>query len=81
MKQVKIADKLADTHERLERLETQSVNHLFLMIHMDDYRRDYKEMKSKGVHFLGEPSDVPWGVEVVFQDLYGNRFDLVQYKG
>ncbi len=32
-------------------------------------------MKSKGVHFVGEPRTVPWGVEV---DLYANRFDLVQ---
>ncbi|NIK75377.1 putative enzyme related to lactoylglutathione lyase [Paenibacillus castaneae] len=71
----------ADTDEKLERLGSQAANHVFLVIHTDDCRRDYEQMKSRGVHFLGEPKDVPWGVEVVFEDLYGNRFDLVQHNG
>ncbi|MFS0878851.1 hypothetical protein [Metabacillus niabensis] len=37
-------------------------------------------MKEKGVTFHGEPNDMPWGIEVVFEDLYGNRFDLLQVK-
>ncbi|MFB6307492.1 MAG: hypothetical protein ABEH43_11015 [Flavobacteriales bacterium] len=38
-------------------------------------------MKEKGVKFYGEPKEMPWGTEVVFEDLYGNRFDLVEVKG
>jgi predicted enzyme related to lactoylglutathione lyase len=71
----------ADTSEKTERLGSQAAQHVFLVINTDDCRRDYEEMKSRGVHFLGEPKDVPWGVEVVFEDLYGNRFDLVQHNG
>jgi catechol 2,3-dioxygenase-like lactoylglutathione lyase family enzyme len=71
----------ADTIEKMERLGSQAANHVFLVIHTDDCRSDYEEMKARGVHFFGEPGDVPWGVEVVFEDLYGNRFDLVQHNG
>jgi len=70
----------ANLSEKVDRLGSQVANHVFLVIHTDDCRRDYEEMKSRGVHFFGEPNDVPWGVEVVFEDLYGNRFDLVQHN-
>jgi predicted enzyme related to lactoylglutathione lyase len=35
-------------------------------------------MKAKGVKFTGEPIEVPYGMEVSFEDLYGNEFDLVE---
>jgi hypothetical protein len=35
-------------------------------------------MKAKGVKFYGEPTEQPYGVEVVFEDLYGNLIDLIQ---
>jgi len=41
----------------------------------------YKALKGKGVEFIGSPQERPWGVEVVFKDLYGNKFNLVQPKG
>ncbi|WP_366414701.1 VOC family protein [Paenibacillus sp. GP183] len=47
----------------------------------DDCYREYNAMKSKGVKFFGEPKQVPWGIEVVFEDLYGNRLDLLQHNG
>ncbi|MBB6673715.1 VOC family protein [Cohnella nanjingensis] len=71
----------ADSSDKLERVGSQAANHVFLVVHTDDCRRDYEAMKSRGVHFFGEPRDVPWGVEVVFEDLYGNRLDLVQHNG
>ncbi|MBB6734219.1 VOC family protein [Cohnella zeiphila] len=71
----------ADTPEKRERVGSQAANHVFLVVHTDDCRRDYEAMKERGVRFFGEPRDVPWGVEVVFEDLYGNRFDLVQHNG
>lgn len=71
----------ADTAEKMERLGIQAANHVFLVINTDDCRRDYEQIKARGVHFFGEPSDVPWEVEVVFEDLYSNRFDLVQHNG
>lgn len=70
-----------DSDEKLNRLGSQVANHVLLVIHTDDCHRDYEQMKAKGVHFIGEPKSVPWGIEVVFEDLYGNRFDLVQHNG
>lgn len=71
----------ADTPEKEARVGTQASDHVFLVVQTDDCRRDYEAMKSRGVEFFGEPQDVPWGVEVVFRDLYGNRLDLVQPNG
>lgn len=71
----------ADTAEKEARLGTQAANHVFMVVHTDDCYRDYEKMKSNGVNFFGEPKEVPWGIEVVFEDLYGNRLDLVQHNG
>lgn len=71
----------ADTPEKRARLGSQAADHVFLVIQTDDCKRDYEAMSAKGVRFLGEPREVPWGVEVVFEDLYGNRYDLVQHNG
>jgi len=71
----------ADTPEKSERVGTQASNHVFLVVQTDDCRRDYEAMKSRGVVFFGEPQNVPWGVEIVFEDLYGNRLDLVEHNG
>jgi len=68
----------ADTVEKAARVGNQAANHVFLVVQTDDCYRDYETMKSNGVKFLGEPKEVPWGIEVVFEDLYGNRLDLLQ---
>jgi uncharacterized glyoxalase superfamily protein PhnB len=44
----------------------------------DDVWRDYRDMKMRGVKFVEEPRDEPYGTVVVFEDLYGNKWDLVQ---
>jgi catechol 2,3-dioxygenase-like lactoylglutathione lyase family enzyme len=70
----------ADTEEKRELVGSQSAGHVFLVIETDDFIRDYSNMKEKGVTFLGEPKEMPWGLEIVFEDLYGNRIDLLQVK-
>ncbi|QGQ48412.1 VOC family protein [Metabacillus sediminilitoris] len=70
----------ADSEAKRERVGSQAAGHVFLVIETDDFIRDYSSMKEKGVTFLGEPKEMPWGVEIVFEDLYGNRFDLLQVK-
>ncbi|OZB98846.1 VOC family protein [Paenibacillus sp. XY044] len=72
---------VADTEAKLDRVGTQAANHVFLVVQTDDFYRDYEQMKSNGVHFFSEPKEVPWGIEAVFEDLYGNRHDLVQHNG
>lgn len=44
----------------------------------DDCRADYETLKGRGVTFSSPPQEQPYGVEAVFQDLYGNSFSLLQ---
>ncbi|HEX5547369.1 MAG TPA: VOC family protein [Ktedonobacterales bacterium] len=44
----------------------------------DDCRADYAMLTGRGVSFSSEPQEQPYGVEAVFQDLYGNSFSLLQ---
>jgi len=51
---------------------------VFLFLQTDDFWRDYNAMKDAGVHFCEEPRQEEYGTVVVFEDLYGNRWDLYQ---
>jgi len=44
----------------------------------DDCHKTHQELTAKGVKFTSPPKEMPWGVQAVFQDLYGNTFALVQ---
>ncbi|MFN2393963.1 MAG: VOC family protein, partial [Pyrinomonadaceae bacterium] len=46
----------------------------------DDFWRDYKNMQSQGIKFVREPKDEAYGTVTVFEDLYGNLWDLVEFK-
>lgn len=76
--ETKLVFVLADTPEKMSRLGSQVANHVLLVIETDDCLRDYNTLKEKGVGFFGEPKQMPWGIEVVFADPYGNRLDLLQ---
>ncbi len=69
---------LADTEEKRVALGKQAGDHVFMTLQTDDCKRDYQGMKAKGVKFHDEPTEQMWGIEVVFEDLYGNLYDLVQ---
>lgn len=71
----------ADTADKADRVGSQAAGHVFLTVQTEDCYRDYEYMKANGVKFFGEPKEVPWGIEAVFEDLYGNRLDLVQHNG
>lgn len=68
----------AATAEQESRIGNQTGGRVFLFLHTDDFWRDYQEMKSGGVRFTEEPRREAYGTVVVFLDLYGNRWDLVQ---
>lgn len=53
---------------------------MFMTLLTEDCRRDYQAIKDKGVKFCSEPEEEAWGVEAVFEDLYGNLYDLVQRR-
>jgi catechol 2,3-dioxygenase-like lactoylglutathione lyase family enzyme len=71
---------LADTEEKKRAVGKQAADHIFLTLQTDDIQRDYQKFKAKGVNFLMKPETQVWGIEAVFEDLYGNLYDLVQRK-
>jgi catechol 2,3-dioxygenase-like lactoylglutathione lyase family enzyme len=48
------------------------------VVETDSCRKTYEELKDKGVKFTSVPQDMPWGVSAVFEDLYGNQFNLLE---
>lgn len=70
----------ANTKTMLERVGNQAAEHVFLVLETDNCIDDFNKLKSKGVCFHGEPKEMPWGTEVVFEDLYGNLYDLLQVE-
>ena len=64
--------------EQAARIGDQTGGRVFLFLRTDDFYRDYEYMKAKGVRFTEEPRQESYGTVVVFLDLYGNKWDLVQ---
>ena len=62
------------------RIGNQTGGRVFLFLHTDDFGRDFAWMKERGVHFVEEPRSEAYGKVVVFEDLYGNRWELVERK-
>jgi catechol 2,3-dioxygenase-like lactoylglutathione lyase family enzyme len=67
----------AATEEQKSRVGNQTGGRVFLFLHTDDFWRDYNAMKKNEISFITEPADQPYGTVVVFEDLYGNRWDLI----
>jgi len=55
----------------------QTGGRVFLFLRTDDFWRDYNEMRSAGIRFVREPKVASYGTVAVFEDLYGNLWDLV----
>ena len=60
------------------RVGNQTGGRVFLFLHTDNIMRDYNDYVSKGITFLREPVKEPYGTVAVFEDLYGNLWDLVE---
>ncbi|WP_423223160.1 VOC family protein [Candidatus Amarolinea aalborgensis] len=71
----------AATPEQLAHVGNQTGGRVFLFLHTNDFWRDYHAMQAHGVKFAEEPRLEPYGRVVVFFDLYGNKWDLVQPNG
>jgi catechol 2,3-dioxygenase-like lactoylglutathione lyase family enzyme len=69
----------ASTAEQAAFIGNQAGGRVFLFLKTGDFRRDYEAMRSKGVTFIREPKEAPYGTVAVFEDLYGNLWDLVQF--
>jgi catechol 2,3-dioxygenase-like lactoylglutathione lyase family enzyme len=68
----------ASTPEQEEFIGRQSGGRVFLFLSTDDFWRDYNEMLSIGIKFVREPKTESYGTVAVFEDLYGNLWDLIE---
>ena len=67
----------ATSVEQERSIGNQTGGRVFLFLQTDDFWRDYRAMTDAGVTFVRSPSEQPYGTVAVFEDLYGNRWDLV----
>jgi len=70
----------AATPEQASRIGNQTGGRVFLFLHTDDFWHDYREMTARKVKFTREPREEAYGTVAVFEDLYGNQWDLLQLK-
>lgn len=64
--------------EQVQAVGRQGGGRVFLFLETDDFARDYAAYRDRGVRFVRAPSEEPYGVVAVFEDLYGNRWDLIE---
>src|ERR1700758_5141422 len=68
----------ATTPAQLAAIGNQTGGRVFLFLETDDFWRDYNAMRASGIRFVREPKQSSYGTVAVFEDLYGNQWDLVQ---
>ena len=68
----------AVNEEQASRIGKQTGGRVFLFLYTDDFRRDYASYTARGVNFVRDPSTEAYGTVAVFEDLYGNLWDLVE---
>lgn len=67
----------ATTPEQAAHIGNQTGGRVFLFLRTDDFWRDYRAMEAAGIRFVRLPKEAPYGTVAVFEDLYGNLWDLV----
>lgn len=70
----------ATTPEQESRIGNQTGGRVFLFLHTDDFQRDYRDFTARGVRFVRPPKEESYGTVAVFEDLYGNLWDLLQLR-
>jgi catechol 2,3-dioxygenase-like lactoylglutathione lyase family enzyme len=68
----------AATPEQESAVGNQTGGRVAFFLHTDDFSKAHQTMREKGVRFLEEPRHEPYGTVAVFEDLYGNRWDLLE---
>jgi len=70
----------AANDEQATRIGNQAGGRVFLFLHTDDFWTDYQRMLERGVRFCETPREESYATVVVFEDLYGNRWDFIEMK-
>jgi catechol 2,3-dioxygenase-like lactoylglutathione lyase family enzyme len=68
----------AANEEQRSRVGNQTGGRVFLFLHTDDFGRDYQNLIDQKIKIVREPAKEAWGTVAVFEDLYGNLWDLIQ---
>lgn len=68
----------AANEQQAASIGNQTGGRVFLFLFTDDFRRDYNTMVARQVHFIRPPKQEPYGMVAVFEDLYGNQWDLLE---
>ena len=71
----------AITEEEKRGVGNQGAGRVWLFLHTDDFWRDHSVLQARGLHFLETPRSEPYGHVAVFEDLYGNKWDLLEPLG
>jgi catechol 2,3-dioxygenase-like lactoylglutathione lyase family enzyme len=66
--------------EQASRIGNQTGGRVFLFLHTNNFWRDYRQFTARGVKFCRAPSEESYGTVAGFEDLYGNKWDLLQLK-
>lgn len=67
--------------EQAQFIGKQSGGRVFLFLNTDNFWRDYEAMLARGIRFVREPTKAEYGMVAVFEDLYGNLWDLLELNG
>jgi len=70
----------AANEEQTSRIGNQTGGRVFLFLHTDDFQRDYAAYSARGVKFIEQPRYEEYGTVVVFEDICGNKWDLIERK-
>lgn len=70
----------AANEEQSSRIGNQTGGRVFLFLETDDFQRDYTQMTERKIKFVRGPVEEPYGTVAVFEDLYGNLWDLIEKK-
>lgn len=70
----------AAKEEQAAFIGNQSGGRVFLFLQTDDFARDYQNLLHKGVRIEREPLEADYGTVAVFLDLYGNKWDLIEFS-
>ena len=68
------------TREQVRRLRDQTGGRVFPILHTADIWGEYRALRERGVHFRGEPRQVSNATVAAFEDRFGNKWDLVQWR-
>ncbi len=70
----------AANEEQLSRIGNQTGGRVFLFLYTDDFDKDYQNLLSQQVEIIRQPMQETWGRVLVFSDLYGNLWDMIEEK-